>query len=398
MAVEPIKMPGRPAIALSGTHDPRFTRNRLVADGLRSRGFTVTNLAVPAWGTTAQRVRSARRGLVNPGLAWRLAQAYAQVAARLARQPPGSVVYLGYPGQLDTIVLRLLASARPLVLDAFIAIDETLADRGLAGPSPSPTRIVARLVDRLAFRLADLVVVDTRAHLRRFTARYGLNPSKAVVVPVGAEDPRQLPAPSVAMEDRGPRPLRVLYFGGFIPLHGVPFIVEAARRLPPDGSIQVDLVGDGQDADAAEAELARAQLPHVRLVRGWTSERSLIETHIANADVCLGIFAATPKALDVVPAKVYLALACHKAVLTADTPAVREELLTHSPGGPPVLTCPPGDGQGLADALLRLRDDRVLCAHLGATGRSLYEQRFRPELIVEPLVPALQSLGATARR
>jgi glycosyltransferase involved in cell wall biosynthesis len=398
MAHQPVTVPGRPVITLAGTHDPGFTRNRLVTDGLRSRGFAVTNLAEPAWGSTEQRVRSARRGLVNPGLAWRLARAYARVATRLARQPAGGVTYLGYPGQLDTIMLRLLAPGRPLVLDAFIAIDETLADRGLAGPPGSPTRLVARLVDRLAFRLADLVVVDTRAHLRRFSARYGLDPRKAVVVPVGAEDPDTKAPASMESEDRGSRALRVLYFGGFIPLHGVPIVVDAARRLPQDGSIQIDLVGDGQDADAAEAELARSPLPHLRLLRTWTSERALIDTYIADADVCLGIFAATPKALDVVPAKVYLALACRKAVLTADTPAVREELLTHAPGGPPVLTSPAGDAQGLADALLRLRDDGALRARLATAGRRLYEQRFRPELIVEQLVPALQALGATSRR
>jgi glycosyltransferase involved in cell wall biosynthesis len=398
MAHEPVNVPGRPTITLAGTHDPGFTRNRLVADGLRSRGFAVTDLTEPAWGSTEQRVRSARRGLVNPGLAWRLARAYARVTTRLARQPTDAVAYLGYPGQLDTIVLRLLASGRPLVLDAFISIDETLADRGLAGPPGSPTRLVARLVDLVAFRLADLVVVDTRAHLRRFSTRYRLDPSKAVVVPVGAEDPGTKVPPSMASDDRGGRPLRVLYFGGFIPLHGVPIVVDAARRLPQDGSMQIDLVGDGQDADAVEAEIARSPLPHVRLLRTWTSERSLIDRHISDADVCLGIFAATPKALDVVPAKVYLALACRKAVLTADTPAVREELLTHAASGAPVLTCPAGDAQGLADALLRLRDDRALCTRLATAGRRLYEQRFRPELIVEQLVPTLQALGATSRR
>ena len=92
-----------------------------------------------------------------------------------------------------------------------------------------------------------------------------------------------------------------------------------------------------------------------------------------------------------VPAKVYLALACGRAVVTADSPAVREEVLARAaPEDPPLLVCPPADPLALAEALLRLRDDSALRARLGTAARALYEAHFRPERIVEPLAAVLR--------
>jgi glycosyltransferase involved in cell wall biosynthesis len=172
----------------------------------------------------------------------------------------------------------------------------------------------------------------------------------------------------------------------------VEVILEAASLLPPSSGVAFDFVGDGQEAGLLERALARGPLPHVRWLRQWIPEDQLVADHVAAADVCLGIFASTPKAQDVVPAKVYLALACGRVVVTADSPAVREEILSRAaPGDQPLLVCPPGNPRALADALLSLRDDPALRLRLSTAARSLYHSHFRPERIVEPLVTALSS-------
>jgi glycosyltransferase involved in cell wall biosynthesis len=246
------------------------------------------------------------------------------------------------------------------------------------------------LLDRIAFRAANLVVVDTAAHGRRFADDYGLDQERSVVVPVGAFDPWPLAPHVQASEDR----LHVLYFGGFIPLHGVPVVLEAARRIDPDEGIHVDLVGEGQQAQDAADFLRHVPLPHVELHRGWVPEAELVERYVSCADVCLGVFAATPKAMDVVPAKIYLALACGRGVLTADTPAVREELLARAPDDDPVALCRAGDPGALAAALRGLRDDPDRLRRTAAAGRRLYERHFRPEQIVAPLAAAIDRLPA----
>ncbi len=400
-------------MAFVGTHDPGFQRVAVLAAGLREHGLHVVQCVEPIWGSTAARVATARRGIANPELAAHLIRAYARLGRRLsALTPRPDVVIAGHPGQLDTLILTAMLPRVPLLVDAFIGLDETLADRGIGAPN-SPTRQLARAVDRLAFRRADRVIVDTAAHARRYAKEYGLSPHKVVRAPVGAFDPATAITPSEAPAiQRGAEPagggpaatsiggdhsdaLRVLYFGGFIPLHGVPVILDAARHLGPDAGIIIELIGDGQDADLAEQRVRSEGLAHVRLRRTWMPESELVAHHLARADVCLGIFADRPKALDVVPAKLHLAIACGRAVVTADTPAVREELLACAPAeAPPVLVSAPGDGKALAAALLRLRDDPALRAALGDRGRRLYAARFTPASVVERLAQAIVELSA----
>jgi glycosyltransferase involved in cell wall biosynthesis len=74
---------------------------------------------------------------------------------------------------------------------------------------------------------------------------------------------------------------------------------------------------------------------------------------MARSDVCLGIFGTSQKAARVIPNKVFDALACARAVITRDSPAVRE-LLTPSTE---VFVCTPGDPEALADAVVTLHDD-----------------------------------------
>ena len=68
-----------------------------------------------------------------------------------------------------------------------------------------------------------------------------------------------------------------------------------------------------------------------------------IPEYIRKADVVLGIFGNTGKALRAVPNKVYDAIAMSKAVITAETPAVRELFS----GGDNCLFCRPADRKTL---------------------------------------------------
>jgi glycosyltransferase involved in cell wall biosynthesis len=216
------------------------------------------------------------------------------------------------------------------------------------------------------------------------------------VAPVGAFDPGVVKTVTIGGDSRGESGgLRVLYFGGFIPLHGVPTILDAARELGPQAGIRFDLVGDGQSADKAERQVASERLTHVRVLRDWMPEAELVARHVARADVCLGIFADRPKTADVVPAKLYLALASARTVVTADTAAVREEILAQASGdAPPLCVTRPGDGADLAAALIRLRDDPALRHALAVNGRRLYEERFTPAGVTTQLAQVLAGLSA----
>jgi glycosyltransferase involved in cell wall biosynthesis len=108
--------------------------------------------------------------------------------------------------------------------------------------------------------------------------------------------------------------------------------------------------------------------------------------------LCLGIFGTTAKAARVVPHKVFQCLAVGRAVLTADTPAIRSAFDGE------VATVPAGDAPALAIAIRELLADQDRLAALSAAGHARYERDYsEPALgrqmarIVADLVPAARA-------
>jgi glycosyltransferase involved in cell wall biosynthesis len=361
-----------------GTYDPAFARNALLIAGLRRAGVDVVECRVPLWRDTADKLAAARG---DPrSFAPRLAAAWRELARRHRALGDYDVLVVGYAGHLDVLLARHLARARgrPVVLDAFLSLAETVADRGLAAPGSLRWQ-AARLVDRLACRRADRVLVDTRPHAAYLARAAGLPPARLAVVPMGAWPRQPLPMPD------GPG-LEVLYFGGYIPLHGLDYVLGAAERLADLADLRFSLVGDGQEfARIRDLVHARA-LRNVCLVRQWLSEDALVEQHLRRADVCLGVFGGSAKAARVVPAKVLLALAAGRPVVTRTSPAAREALRD----GENALLCAPADAAALAAALRRLHGDPALRARLAAAGPPLVSSRHGPAALGRTLRAILE--------
>ena len=131
-------------------------------------------------------------------------------------------------------------------------------------------------------------------------------------------------------------------------------IARALRELDRRGvEVDVTLIGDGQDGP--EVSRILAMLPAgstVRITRLDWVDADALPGIVAEHDVCLGILGTTPKALAVVPNKVYQGAAAGCAVVTSDTAPQRRAF-----GGAAVLV-PPGDDDALADALEELAADR----------------------------------------
>jgi glycosyltransferase involved in cell wall biosynthesis len=366
-----------------GTYDPAFPRNALLLAGLRAAGADVVECRAPLWRDTADKLAAVRRP--TPALARRLSAAWRALLVQHRRIGAYDALVVGYPGQLDILLAHALArrTGRPVVLDAFLGLSETVDDRGLA-PRRSPRWRAARLLDALALRRATRALVDTAAHARYFARALGVCPERLAVVPMGAW-PRPplplLPAP----------PFEVVYVGGYIPLHGLDHVLDAAARLR-HLPVRVTLVGDGQQYAAVAARAGRPELAHVRLVRTWLPEDALVARYLAPAHVCLGVFGASPKAARVVPAKVLLALAAGRPVVTRDGPAAREQL---GPGH--ALLVPPADPAALAAALHQLYADASLRARLAAAGPALIAARHTPARLGERLLEVLAAVSPGAR-
>lgn len=333
-----------------GTYDTSKPRARILIDGLRRNGVEVIERHADIWGGVVDKsqIRGVGRRL---SILLRWLFAYPRLVWQLAREPRPDVILVGFPGLIDIIVAAPIARMRgiPLAWDMFMSLYDTVVeDRQLLRRGSLPARLLHK-VERFALRRADLVFLDTEAHARRIEALFDLPPATAGAVWVGVEAEHFHAAPAAAATpQRQPGALRVLFYGQFIPLHGIETIVHAAR-LTCDENIEWRLIGKGQESARIEALLAEQPLPRVQ----WDTwvDYSQLHQHIAEADVCLGIFGTSEKAASVIPNKVFQIVAMGRPLVTRDSPAIRE-LLAHHP--PCVSLVDAGDAQALAVAVRNL--------------------------------------------
>ena len=368
-------------IIIFGTYDASaHPRIASIAEGLAARGFDVAECNIPLGLDTAARVDMLARPWKAGGLVARLAARWLGLARTARRMGTPDVVVVGYLGHFDVHLARLLyrRGRVPIVLDHLVSASGTAKDRRLDG---GPRQKVLQLIDAAALRAADVVLVDTEEHRELLPERYQ---AKAVVVAVGAPAPWHAAAHDASDAPAGQgRPLRVVFYGLFTPLQGTPVIGEALGLIS-GAAIEVTMIGRGQDEAAAKRAAAANQ--SVRWL-DWVPAADLPAV-VAEHDVCLGIFGTGDKALRVVPNKVYQGAAAGCAVITSDTAPQRRVFGTVPQESGAVLV-PPGDPAALADALLRLADDREALLKLRHAARQLAAQRFTPEQVVAPLTDRL---------
>jgi glycosyltransferase involved in cell wall biosynthesis len=221
--------------------------------------------------------------------------------------------------------------------------------------------LLLRSLERLAIWCADFVILDTQAHASRIESLFELSPGSCTVVWVGVEVEFFRPSTRTLSRNRTD-PLEVVFYGQFIPLHGVPTIVAAARLMREE-PVNWTLIGRGQESAEVRRMLTEVPLPKLRWI-DWV-EYAELGSWIARSDLCLGIFGVSSKASSVIPNKVFQVVAAGRPLVTRDSPAVRE-LLTHAP--PCVYLVPAGDAESLAMAVREHLDhltvSRTLTCHL----------------------------------
>jgi glycosyltransferase involved in cell wall biosynthesis len=330
-----------------GTYDRAYPRNAQVISALRGAGVEVREQHRPVW---------ERRHNWSVGLRQMLRVAEAERVLRRTREDAdrADVLIVGYPGHFDMPAARRVARGRPVVFNPLVSLyDTVVSDRGRFRHRSTAAGMV-EIVDRRAFRRADVVVADTEAHAAFFRDRFGLDTDSVEVCFVGAED--SLFRPGWRSPDA---PFHVLFVGKLIPLHGLETILAAAALVP---DVPFRVVGSGQ-----LEHLLEERTPNVEWIP-WVIYEEL-PGELQAAGCALGVFGTGEKAARVIPNKAYQALACATPLITADTQAARE-LLTH---GQDALLVPPGDPAALAAAIRELADNPARAEEIGRTGRATYE-------------------------
>lgn len=355
-------MPPRPLrVCYFGTYRDEYSRNRILVAGLRHAGVEVVECHARLWHGVEDRVQAVQGNWKSAAFMWRVARAYLTLLAAWWRiRGDYDLMLVGYPGQFDVFLARLLTWRRPLVWDIFMSIYLIAQERGL---QPRGPRVVdgLRRVERFACRLPDRLILDTEDYVEWFGATHGVDRSRFALVPTGADSECFRPAPAMPPPHSG---LRIVYYGSYIPNHGVPAIVAAAQRLAGQPDLHFEFIGDGPERFAAEQLAAAYALTNVAFT-SWLPQEELVH-RLWESDLCLGVFGVTPQSLMTVQNKIYEGLALAKPVITGDGPAVRRAF-RHKEH---LYLVPRADPDALASAILELAHDPVLAARIAQAGHA----------------------------
>jgi len=345
-----------------GAYDPIYPRNLILRRGLELNGSQVIECRVSPKLNTRQRAHV-------------LGDQFRQLADQC------DVILLAEFNQSLAPFAWWLArrSDKRLVIDAFTSIyDSAVHDRGVARPG-SLSALRYWWIDWLAVRLANLMLVDTAQHADHFASAFGARHSKFRVTPVGAsQEWFETSTPAHSADG-----LLVSFYGTYIPLHGIDTILHAAHQLADHSDIRFQIIGRGQTYQQMQTLASVLELKNVDFLNSVPP--SDLPVLIAQADICLGIFGTTDKAQRVVPNKVYQTLALGKAVISADSPALREMFTPDQH----LIAVTPGDPIALANAITQLASDPIKRAVLGTAGRTCMEAEFNEKALGRKLLEAL---------
>ncbi len=347
-----------------GIYDPNYSRNRVLIKGLRANGVEVVECRV-----------SAKDKLKYLKLIW-----------RFLKPPQFDLMIVGFPGQ-EVMFLAKILTRKPIIFDAFTShYGGYILDRQYFSKSSFRAKYY-KFLDTWSCRLANLVLLDTNTHIEFFVKEFGLSKSKFRRLFVGTDSDIFYPRQTFASQNLGGQADKFLvhFHGNYIPLQGVKYIIKAAKLLEKE-NIHFNIIGNGQtfinDLKLAE----RLGIQNISFINPVPYDQ--LPLFMAKADICLGIFGDSPKTDMVIPNKVYEAMAMGKAVITADTPAVRELLND----GENVLFCHKADAKDLVEKIKLLKNSPEIKGSIGGAARKLFKERLTENILAAELLKHIHEL------
>lgn len=319
---------------------------------------------------------------------WRYAETFSRLLRTRRLQRP-DVYILGFRGHEIFCLVKAIAGKKPLIVDALMSPYAAVREEnklGLLG------RLIAPLIylgESHILKRADAVLTDTSLQAAHYAESFGIERSKIVSVPVGAIE--RLPSENALKTSTRTGEFSVLFYGSFLPLHGLDVIINAAGQLT-GLPIRFNFIGGG----ARDERYLRQRCTALGITRysyrRWVSFDALLSREIPSADLCLGgPFGATPQASRVVTGKTSQFLALGKATVVGKIAedygfADRENC----------LLVEQGDADVLAAAIRWAFDHQDALVRIGQAGRDVYHSQMSVQVISSRMAEALKRIGPRA--
>ncbi|MEK7166036.1 MAG: glycosyltransferase [Patescibacteria group bacterium] len=371
-----------------GSIDKNFTNNQIFWRGFTQNQVDIVDLVVntpitPLNYVEDTNVRSLIKRVINKFAVLPL------VFKKWHDMKGANAVFVGYPGHFDIplayIVSRILGI--PLVFYPVLILSVTFRDDIKLFTGPSWKLIFLTQFERMMYRLCDLIIADGPFQLNTFNTEFGVPSKKLHYVYTGANDALYQYAPINDLKS----PFNVVYYGMYTPLHGVEYILKAAKILINHPKIVFQMVGNGKIYKEMRQLAKDLQVVNVQFYPGIRESQA--KPLLAKAWVFLGLFADSPSVKRQIANKVFQGMAMGKTVITADTPIIRTALKPNKN----VSLVPAASPQALANAILKLQQNRYLAQSIGKVARLTFEQEFTPKIVTGKIIQIIKAYNTNKR-
>ncbi|MFA5029362.1 MAG: glycosyltransferase [Patescibacteria group bacterium] len=345
-------------ICYFGIYNPKYSRNRVIIKGLKENGIEVIECSSNLSG---------------------LRKYFDLIKKHKKIKKDYDLMIVGFPSNQAAFLAKFL-TRKPVIADAFVSFyDSMIFDRKNHSPRSLPA-LYYWFLDWLPARFSDLVLLDTRVHINYFVRTFGIREEKFERVLVGTDESEIYFDPALKKKLDY---FLVHYHASFLPLQGTEYIIKAAKILEKE-NIRFNIIGSGPEYNKIIKLAQSLETNNTEFIKPVPYEK--LRQYISVADICLGIFGQTPKTSRVIPNKIYEAIACGKAVITADEPAIHEVFTD----GSNIVLCHSADPKDLAEKILFLRDHQALRQRIADSAYEFFLYKLTPRVIVEQLIKRLK--------
>jgi len=253
---------------------------------------------------------------------------------------------------------RILAKIKkiPLIHDIFISKLQTIYDDRRQFKKRKIPKFILRIIlysmDLIECTIADFIILDTISHIKFFIEKFKVPIKKFRKVYVGARDDLFFPVDKANPIDNK---IIVGFWGTYIPLHGIKYIIQAAKILEKDEKIKFFLLGKGQLYKELRNFADELKVNNIEFVSDILPIEDLPK-FISTCDIGLGIFGDGTKTIQIIPNKIYEGIAMKIPMITCRSPAINELFIDNEN----IILCERSNPESLVKAILKLKNDEKL--------------------------------------
>ena len=389
-------------ICFFGIYNSKYSRNRILIDGIKELGHQVIECQIdPKFNNrffkyiilSRKWLRIEKNNYLHDGDKNLPDYVFVAFPGQTCVALAWFLVNFSYLKQL--ISLKQNISKPVIIFDCFTSLyDSNTFDRR-KNKKICFSSIKDWILDFTAIKIADICLADTQEHLKYFLYTFFARKDKFICVRVGTDakifnldainnKPNEsiYKTPTNNQEEKN---FIIHFHGNYIPLHGVEYIIDAAKYVSDDRTIKFILIGNGQTYNLAKDKIKTLNLGNVIQLDKIPYED--LPNAIANSDLCLGCFGDTEKTKRVIPNKIYEYAAMGKAIITANTCAIKEVFTDMKD----IYLCNPSDGKSLGEAILILKHNASLRSNIGKNANLIYSQNFTPKTIAQRMFHSIEN-------